>query len=704
MSGQQNSGMPYVHWKNLNNPLQSTALRNRLDCVTGEGDGLLPGLFPPMIERLRWIFGFFVVLVVTGCGNNPQPAPLRERHVDGKPWTVRYVSMGDDPRSLDPQRAYDQMSRRILEPTVETLLEYHPFKTAPYEVAPALLAEVPHPESQSDGTIRYTCRLRSGIRFVDDPCFPSGKGRELVAEDVQYAFQRLCDPRVASPVFGNLAEYVAGMNEVFEGAQKNGEKMDYGQRVRGVEVIDAQTFRLHLLKPYPQILYWLAMHFTSPIPREAVDYYDGKAHPDGASGALVQRPKFEWHPVGTGPFVLHSYTPSQSYRLVRNPEYKTTVFPLDGWPAEREQELRPLAGAPLPLVDEVVLTVFREALPSWLMFRQGYLDGVGVSKDAFNSVVTPDKELSQEYRDRGMRLEKDVEPSTFYLSFNLQDPVLGPNRKLRQALSCALDIQGWLDIFHNGVPLVAQQLVPPGLPGHDPKFQNPYGHNLDKGRRLLAEAGYPDGRDSKTGKPLKLTMDVNATGAQERQGAEFVQAGFRKLGIEVEVIENNFARMLEKEDQGNFQMASGTGWGADYPDPENFFFLFYSKNMPPAGKNVSRYQNEEFDRLFEKMATMENTPEREEIVKRMNAILAEDCPVILEFHKAYYVLVPPFAPRTQSNPMLEGGLKYARVDHALREQKRREWNPVPKWPLLALGMVLIGALAYGVSFNRRNHV
>jgi len=643
------------------------------------------------------------VIAGAGCGNDPNPLPLQSQREDGSSWLVRYAGMPTDPRSLDPQKSYDQMSRRLLEPVVETLLEYHPFKTDPYEVVPALLAEMPRAENQSDGSVLYTCTLRENIHFTDDPCFPGGKGRELVAADVQFAFQRLCDPKVESPVFGNLADYVVGMTEAFEDAKKNG-RFDYSKPVRGVELMGDHSFRLRLTKSYPQIIYWLAMHFTSPVAREAVAYYDGASHPDGPGGAMRVRPKFEWHPVGTGPFVLREYHPGHSVRLVRNSGYRTTVFPSGGWSAERETELRPLAGAALPLLDEVMITIFRETLPVMLLTRQGYLDGMGVSKDAFNAFMTASNELTPKYRDRGMRLEKDVEPSTFYLSLNLQDPVLGSNKKLRQALSCAFDAQGWLDIFYNSVPIVAQQVIPPGLFGHQTDFRNPYGHDLEKGRRLLVEAGYPGGRDPKTGRPLELTMDVNATGAMERQMAEFTQRSLERLGIRVKVVENNFARMLEKEDQGNFQIASGTGWGADYPDPENFLFLFYSKNAPPVGKNVSRYSNPEFDRLFERMATMENNAERGEIVSKMNAILAEDCPVVLEFHRAMYVVVQPFAPRTQSNAMLEGGLKYARVDHAMREAMRAAWNPVPRWPLAVGVMFAAAALWYAAAWNRRRNV
>ena len=153
--------------------------------------------------------------------------------------------------------------------------------------------------------------------------------------------------------------------------------------------------------------------------------------------------------------------------------------------------------------------------------------------------------------------------------------------------------------------------------------------------------------------------------------------------MQVHVIENTFARSDEKQDQGNFQLLTGTGWGADYPDPENYFFLFYSKNFPPGGKNVSRYKNDEFDALFEKMATMENTPERLKIIKRMNDILIEDVPIVLEFNKAAYIVSQPWAPRIHSNMIIEGAIKYQPIDAAMRARLQPEWNEKPKWPIYA---------------------
>jgi ABC-type transport system substrate-binding protein len=615
-----------------------------------------------------------VALLLSACNPDPHPAALRERRADGSPWLVRYSYQPEAPRSLDPQEAYDQMSRRVLEPVYDCLLEYHPFKTDPYTLSPCMLEQIPVKHDRPDGRVSYLCTLKSGIFFHDDPCFPDGRGREVVAADVRYAWQRIADPATECPVVSSLWDYVAGLKEAYETAQKRGNRLDYSAPFPGVEVVDSRTFKVHLLKPYPQIVYWMAMHFTCPVAREAVEYYDGEKHRQG--GKMVRRERFKWHPVGTGPFrYVHELSDhDQNFRLARNERYTTTRFPSEGWAPVRDAVCRPLAGAPLPIVDEVQIRILRETIPAWLLTKQGYLDHFGVSKDAFSSVVTATHELTPELASRGMQLDKDVDVSTFFTSINMEDAVLGKNKKLRQALACAFDAATENEIFFNGVREVAQQLLSPGIPGFRKDHRNPNGFNLAKAQRLIAEAGYRDGIDPKTGRPLEIALDTNASGSDERLLTEFEQKCFERLGIKVNVIENTFAKMLEKEDKGNFQLASGTGWGADYPDPENYMMLFYSRNTPPAGKNISRYRNPEFDRLFEQMATMENSPARMEIVHRMVEMLNDDCPVIFTNHKAFYSLVQPWAPRTHNNMMIEGGLKYLWVDPVLREQKRRDWN------------------------------
>jgi len=651
-----------------------------------------------MISPSRALALILCATLLAGCDNNPNPPPFREKRADGSPWLVRYAGLSEDPREFDPQKMYDQMSRRILEPVYDTLLEYHPMKTDPYEVRPGMLEEIPKKEVSAEGKISYLCRIKPAARFHDDECFPGGKGRPVLARDVHFAFQRMCDPKVESPFLSNFVEYIPGLQEAHDAAEKSG-KFDYdAQKLSGIEIVDDRTFRLHLSKPYPQILYWLAMHCTTPVAREAAEYYDGKEH----NGVI--RPDFrKFKAVGTGPFRIAEYVPRQRVRLVRVEGYATTTFPSDGFPPDKAAWLQQFAGKPLPLVDEVNFSILRENIPIFILTRQGYLDGMGVNKDAFGAMLTPGRELAPKWRARGMHLEKDVEPATFWISYNMDDPLIGKNKKLRQALSAAYDAQTYSDIFYNSVAPVAQQLVPPGIAGFSATYRNPYGFNVEKAKQLIAEAGYPNGIDPKTGRPLEITLDMVAVGSEDRQRAEFEQRCFEKLGVKMKISENTFARLLQKQDTGDFQLSSGSGWGADYPDPENFFFLFYSKNMPPAGKNISRYNNPEFDRLFEQMATMENGPERLEIVNKINAILAEDCPNILNFHKAFYSVVQPWAPRTQNNLMLEGGVRFATVDPVLRAEKQKEWNRKPLWPLAILGgLVAIGTIS-AVRINRRRN-
>ena len=197
--------------------------------------------------------------------------------------------------------------------------------------------------------------------------------------------------------------------------------------------------------------------------------------------------------------------------------------------------------------------------------------------------------------------------------------------------------------------------------------------------------------------------ELRANVRRARQEADFEKSQIEQLGIRCVISENNWARFQDKQDRGLFQMNGGSGWTADYPDPENFFFLFYSKNIPPQGSNHSRYSNPEFDKLFEQMSTMDNGPQRLEIIRKMNAILTEDCPIVLLFHSVAFTLNQPWLPRTASNAMVAGGLKYARLDPMLREEKRKIWNRTPLWPTLVVaGLVLLGAGAVVVRARKRN--
>ena len=645
-------------------------------------------LAPRCVLALALTFG------LAGCGNDPHPRPLHTKRPDGSPWVVYYGNAGEDPRTLDPQVSYDVLGHTFISQIYDCLLQYNLFKTSPYEVEPCLAESLPARVRNPDGTEYYEVHLQHGIRFHDDPCFPGGRGRELTAADFVYTFQRIADPKVECPVFSTLQEFIVGLAAAYEEAQKSG-KFDYSKPTGAITVIDDHTFRLHLKKAYPQIQYWLAMPFTAPVPREAVAWYDGKNGRD----------PFKFHPVGTGPYRLEEWARNRLMRFVRNPDYTATRFPRAGWKPEDEPRFRPIAGAPLPFIDEVQFAFIRESVPGWLLFRQGYLDRSGISKDVFNTVLTTGMGLSEKYRERGVRLFRDIEPATFYMVFNMEDPLVGKNRKLRQAISTAYDETRANEIFRNGVDMKAEQLLPPGVVGHDPKFKNPFGtENVEEAKRLLAEAGYPGGIDPKTGSPLKVTLDVMAGNAESRQFAEFQKQQIERIGLRCEIDSNTWARFQDKQERGGFQINGGSGWNADYPDPENFFFLFYSKNIPPRGSNYARYANPEFDQLFEKMATMDNGPERLAILRRMNAILTEDCPFVLQSHSVMYSLNQPWLPRTASNAMILAGLKYARLDPVLRAEKRQEWNRTPLWPTLTLVGLITAVIGVVVARARKRNV
>jgi ABC-type transport system substrate-binding protein len=311
------------------------------------------------------------------------------------------------------------------------------------------------------------------------------------------------------------------------------------------------------------------------------------------------------------------------------------------------------------------------------------------------------------------------------MAFNMVDPVVGgyteSARKLRQAISIAIDQEEYISIFMNERGMAAQSVVPPGIYGYEEGAEgtNPVVYDWVDGKRvrkplgfakqLLAEAGYPDGISIKTGKPLKLHYDTTATGPDDRAFMDWYRKQFDALGIQLVIRATDYNRFQAKVRKGKTQLFSW-GWNADYPDPENFLFLLYGPNASidtnGAGINSSNYKNPDFDMLFKKMKTMKDTPQRMEIIRKMINISREDAPWVWGIHPKSLALSHAWYRNIIPNAMANNTLKYKRIDAALRVKKQEEWNQPVLMPLaiMALFVLLMIFSLRRIYRNRQNRV
>ncbi len=641
------------------------------------------------------------LLFLSGCSNYPYPKV--ELKANGTPKTIWYQTLQEDPRSLDPQVTYDSVSQEVLFNIDESLYQYHYLKRKPFVLIPALGDGMPVRTRDADGGETYTLKIKKNILFQNDPCFVGGRGREVTSDDFIYAIKRIADPFIKAPtsppVYETFAELIMGFTDFYKIAQQAG-KANYSKPVLGLEKVDRYTFKIHLKKVYPQLKYWLAMPFFSPVPIEAITYYDGQLH-DGE-----RHEQFMFHPVGAGAYRLKSWERNQRLILVRNENYnRRDHYPTDGDQIYRKQGLLKDAGKPLPFVDEAYFTITREAIPMWTLFRQGYIDAIGhmgkrLGTENMAMAVASDGNLSPEFEKAGVRLDKITKLSTDYIAFNMRDPIVGKNKKLRQAMSTVYNFDRFNDYFFFGTKVKAQTPVPPGIFSYDPNYQNPFRtQDLVKAKQLMKEAGYEDGIDPKTGKPLALDFLYIAKGAESQREGQYITDQFRKIGINLNVKLITWSEMQTSVKQGRYQI-SRYGWVGDYPDPENFFFVFYSKSS--GDTNITRYANPEFDKLFVQMQSMEDTPERLAVINKMRDILNEDCPWLYTFHEAFYAMNQGWTEHVLLHPVSYDMLKYYKVDPILRAKKQAEWNQPNYIFLIAFAGLLSVAIVPLVLLRRKS--
>ena len=219
----------------------------------------------------------------------------------------------------------------------------------------------------------------------------------------------------------------------------------------------------------------------------------------------------------------------------------------------------------------------------------------------------------------------------------------------------------------------------------------------------MRQAGYAYGIDQETGKPLILYFDTVSSGVDSKARLNWMIKQFAKINIQLVIRATDGNRFFGKLDQGSVQIYQ-LGWNADYPDPENFFFLLYGPNstVVSKGQNYSNYQSAEFDRLFDQMKSMPNGEARLKIIRQMNEVVRADAPWIFAFNPKAYSLYHSWYKNVKPNLMANNTYKYRRVEPGLRTDLREKWNQPILWPVYLALFILLVTLAPAVrGFYRR---
>jgi len=534
--------------------------------------------------------------------------PARAQPAAGSPRILR-VAFPVAETGFDPARIVDIYSRTVTPHIFEGLYQYDHL-ARPAIIKPLTAAALP--EVSADFRT-WTVRIQPGIFFAADPAF-KGRKRELVAADYVYSFKRPADPATKSPIIGGVLETgYLGLAALRDEALKNKAPFDYDREIEGIRALDRHTIQFRLAEPRPRLLETLASgDLFGAVAREVVEAYGDN---------------IPAHPVGTGPFRLAQWRRSSLIVLERNPDFREVWF--DAEPAADDAEgqalLAMLKGRRLPLVDRVEVSIIEEAQPRWLAFLNGQLDFSAVPAE-FVATAMPNGQVAPNLAKQGLRGRRTLNPSTAFVYFNMDDPVVGgytPERvALRRAIGLALDVEREIQVVLRGQAITAQSVMAPHTTGYSSAFKSENGDfDPPRAKALLDLYGWVDRdrdgwREQPDGTPLTLEVATQPDQVS-RQRAELWQKNMTRIGIRIKFFTGKWPEQLKAARAGKLQVWS-LGASAASPDGQGALARLYG---PQAGsQNLARFKNAEFDSLYERMQQIADGPEREALFDRAKRI------------------------------------------------------------------------------------
>lgn len=555
-------------------------------------------------------------------------------------------------RGFDCAAEADEITGILCDNIFDALLQYDHL-ARPIRLQPRAAQALPE---ISDNGATYTFRIKPGIHFADDAAFRSNFGqnrRELVAQDYVYSLKRLIDPVVKAQWSFLLDGKLKGAAKLVEEAKKTS-RFDYDAPLEGLQAIDRYTLRIKLNEPDYNLLYILTMPATAAVAREAVEHY-GRA--------------FAEHPVGTGPYRLKEWRRSSRIVLEANADFRRETFSSAGSDDPADQAIAShLAGKQLPLVGRIEVSIIDEDQPRWLAFLGAEHDYIRPIPELYSNMGLRGGKVAPDLARRGITQRPDEIAWITYTLFNMNDPVVGgytaEKIALRRALSMAYPVEDEISVLEKGQSLKIYSPIAPGMAGFTPGRPAFLDYSPARAKALLDMYGYIDRdgdgwRDMPDGSPLVIDQ-ASIARQKDRQRNELWQHAMDAIGVRMTFNKVEKLPDLRRQAQfGKVQMWT-YGWIADYPDGENFLQLFWTRSI--GGANYSLFSLPEYDRLYEKIKVMPDTPERTELYLTMVKMLWVYNPWRVNFLKQGTILIHPWVIGYKKHPFAHEPWRYLDVD------------------------------------------
>lgn len=458
--------------------------------------------------------------------------------------------------------------------------------------------DLAHSWSISEDGLKYEFNLKKGIKFHKHKLFGKDATRIVTANDFEYSFNRLIDPKVASP-----GKWVLDFVEKFEAKNDS-------------------TFVIQLKQSFPPFLSLLSMKYCTVVPKEAVDYFGNT---------------FRANPIGTGPFKFKLWVENTKLVFRRNNFYH-----------EKDKN-----GNSLPYLEAVSITFLPDKQSEFLQFIQGNIDFMSSIDASYkDDLLTSEGKLTDRYKDR---IDMVTGPylNTEYLGIYLdaKEPEVH-SKKIRQAINYGFDREKMILYLRNGIGTPAVNgFIPKGLPCFNE--MKGYTYQPKKAKELVNSYINETGNTNPS-----ITISTNS---QYLDLCEFIQREMEKIGLQVKIDVMPPSTLRQTKVQGKLSIFRGS-WVADYPDAENYMFIFHSKNFSPNGPNYTHYSSKVFDALYESSIQTRDALKRQALYQQMDSLIMEEAVVI----PLYYDQVTRFSQKNVSglgiNPINLLNLKRVRKE------------------------------------------